>query len=304
MQVLHRGSGEGIYTVLFFRLPQMAARGRKSTPGTRKTPHRSPCGSFLCVCFEFAQKTEDLALVVESVLAVGHLFFGAQDRMIAEVCGDGEGAFEREPAHQTAAEGGGEHVARAVEGTFHVRDRHAALSFVVFIIDVIAVLCLRARDHGVGAYFGEHLERRGEVLRPGKQVALRLVGKDIIRLAAKREHLVGERLIESLVEREIVAENGVNDEHAVFFEKAALDVFYKGDLRAAAEIPAVNEIVFEMQAFPVIGDLLHFVVKPQESISRKSARMGGKEGGGENVAGHAACRDNGQRNGEGAFPDA
>ena len=258
------------------------------------------CGSD--VRFQLFEKAEDFAFVVQPVFAVGNFLFGAPDGVVTEVRRNGERALDGKSAHETAAERGGKHVARAVERAVHMGNGNAAFAFVL-IVYKISLVRLRARDHGVGADFCKFFKRGGKILRPREKVALRLVGKNVIRFLAQGEHLVGERLVESLIEGEIVAQHGIDHEHAALFEEPPLDILDEGDLRAAAEVSAVNEVVFQTKRLPMVGDFLHFVVEVEEGVPCESARMGGEERGGENVAGQTARRHDGQRYGQGAFSD-
>ena len=256
------------------------------------------------VGFEFLQKAEDLAFIVEPVAAVGDFLFGAQDGVVAEIRRNGEGALDGQSAHQAAAERRSKHVARAVERTFDAGDGDAAFAFLVHVVDKVAVLCFCARDHGVRAHFCECRERLRKVFGARQKIALRLVGQNIVCLFAQREHLFGKRFVKPFVEGKVVAQHGIDDEHAALFQKTALDLFDKGDLCAAAQIAAVDHIVFEPQRLPMVGDLFHLVVEVQKGIPRKSARMGGEQRRGQNVAGDAAGGDDGERHRQRAFPHA
>ena len=83
-------------------------------------------------------------------------------------------------------------------------------------INIVAVLCLSACDDGVRTDLGKRRECLREIARARQKIALRLVGQDIIRFAAEREHLFCKCFVKAFIEREVVTEDGVDDKQAAW----------------------------------------------------------------------------------------
>ena len=88
------------------------------------------------------------------------------------------------------------------------------------------------------------------------------------------------------------------------FEQVALGSLDHLDLVDAAEVAADDDVVLQAEALPMRdhgGDILAQVA---EGVALKAARVGGEDGGGQDVAGHARGRNDGQGDGQRAFADA
>ena len=249
------------------------------------------------------QEGQKLFFVIEPVSAVFDFAFRARDGAVTEIGRDAQGVFEGDSVCDTAAERRSEHVARTVKIAVDLFERDPLFALIV-IIEIISVLVVRARDDGMRAERGERFERGRKIAFARQKIALRLVGQNVVRFAAERDHLLRELSVESLIKREVIAEDGIDDEYAVFFEEAAFDVFDELDLTAASEVSAANKVELKAERFPMRADLFHFRGKIEEGVSRESARMRGEQGGGQDVAGRAARRDHGHGDGQRAFSDA
>lgn len=185
---------------------------------------------------------------------------------------------------------------------------HAVISVRVSDEDFVAVRY--ARYDWAGTEFFQLFNRLfrtlgGEGIGDTAQGAgLRDVGKDIIRLSAKRFHLFHVLRRKARVQFSAVAHDGIDDEYAVFHEKFAFDFLHRFQLRNAAQIAAVNEIEPYAEGLPMpqnTGNILRAVA---EGVPRKPARVGGQDRRGQNATFDAAGGENGQRYRQGTFPDA
>ena len=197
--------------------------------------------------------------------------------VVAEFCCIFECARHRFAIHQCAAEGRGEHIARAVQ-----RLRNAGSeNFRIFPVQTRTVADLLAAantgDDNIlhGELFKQFIHVR--VHRAAcKERRLRAVGRDEPGRLAERAHRLHVFLRKAAVERAVVAQHRVDNDQGVLAAKIAQKAFRKSNLLRRGEKAGADAVKFDVEFLPVCGKGLHLVRHvPHDVIAEAACRMCG-----------------------------
>ena len=175
--------------------------------------------------------------------------------------------------HQLAAQGGDEHITRAMQ-----RLRKAGLeNFHILPVQPRAVAdLLPAVDAGDDDIF--HRERFKKrfyrCVHPAarEKRRLRAVGRDELCALAQRAHRLHVLFGKAAVQRAVVAEHGVDHNDGILPPKVAEEIFRKMHLLHRAEKAHADAVEFDLKLSPVRGKGLHLVCHIAHDVAAEAVR--------------------------------
>lgn len=207
---------------------------------------------------------------------------------------------------QLAAQGGGKHIAAAVQfqrepGLVHAE--HAAVQ-TRQIADFVFPAGHAGND-GVGR-FKPAQDRLGRVVRAAarQQGGLGQVGGNDVRQLAQRAHFLHIIGRKAAVQAAVIAQHGIHQHQGILLREILDDLPGDFNLPDRAEKAGVDAVKMHADALPMGDEGLHFLRHVAHDIAVKAAGVGGQDGGRQSDGFHARSGQDGQRHAQRALAQA